>query len=184
MLVIYPLNSVFYIIIYSFIFLAHLIAISGSRGQCMQNSNNTSQHFVPILLGWIWLHLYQYTFFVSSQTESSAYITDEFGSLSGLPDVGTVGHGGVVQAGFSVLLVRNLQRDKKKTNYPNCPENYNTVLNGSNNSRCSGSWPRPWRASRQAERSSGCRWTCPFLSQTLLCTISAVGGKNIVKSRG
>lgn len=40
--------------------------------------------------------------------ESSAYITDESGSLGGLPDVGTVGHGGVVQAGFSVLLVRHL----------------------------------------------------------------------------
>lgn len=43
-----------------------------------------------------------------SMHERSAYITDEFGSLSGLPDVGTVGHGGVVQAGFSVLLVGNL----------------------------------------------------------------------------
>lgn len=52
--------------------------------------------------------------------KSSAYITDEFGSLSGFPDVGTVGHSGVVQAGFSVLLVRNLWMDKKGDD-PNCP---------------------------------------------------------------
>lgn len=38
----------------------------------------------------------------------SDYMTDKFGSLCGLLDVGTVGHSGVVQAGFSVLLVGNL----------------------------------------------------------------------------
>lgn len=43
-----------------------------------------------------------------------AYITDEFGSLSCLPDVGTVGHSGVVQTGFSVLLVGNLRMAKEK----------------------------------------------------------------------
>lgn len=108
------------------------------------------------------------------------YIADKFGGLGSLLDVRAVSYCSVVEAGLSILLVRNLRCGREeKYHIVTVAQARQELSSGEGGVRCSDSWPRPWRVEHQEERSSCCISTCPFPSRILLYTLSAARETNV-----